>query len=682
MPVNASAGNLTVFRNYFVGQNVAYEFDVMREVDLVGDAFFELSYRAELIHYAQGLGNIGTLTASNESIVPFEIGDTTTTNTSLASDTFTLGTDNTGTYEVSIELDHPGAIAEANENDNQISTQFNVFDAVSLSLGGWVPTVDTFQFEQGENMSTLISLSNVHSALGQDLSGYDVRVVLSADAVFDGTDITIANFALGDIGVSGDGQLYSFSGDLILPEAVLAGSYKLGLIYDPGDEFFEDFEDKTELLGDVKVLAASDPTNYDFSIANFVVAENALEDGETVQINFDLVNGGTFGTYEGALDLSISLSRNGVIIPLSTTSGSYVLEAGSNNNLDLQDLLSQDVDPIAPGDYQLNLTVDGNSLIDETDETNNTASIDFTILPTSSSSSDGSSDFDSNGSDDILFYRASDRSVGQFSMPDGSWSTIGRAGSGWEVAGLGQFDADDTSTDILWFNQSTGALGRFDMDGGANSGWDGIGRAGAGWDAIGAGDLNGDGIDDILWFNEATGSVGQFRVIDGQPSWLGVGSTGTGWVIAGIADFNGDNVDDILWQNASTGSLGQFRMDENGKEWLTLTRMSAGWEAVDTGDFAGDAIADILVFNESTRQIGYYAISEVAAEQQIDWISLGIAGEGWSIQGTGDFNGDSVDDILWRHEDGRMGQFVMEGQNTGYGWSALSAAGADWDVVL
>jgi len=32
------------------------------------------------------------------------------------------------------------------------------------------------------------------------------------------------------------------------------------------------------------------------------------------------------------------------------------------------------------------------------------------------------------------------------------------------------------------------------------------------------------------------------------------------------------------------------------------------------------------------------------------WNGLGTYGSGWSVQGTGDFNGDGNDDILWRHD--------------------------------
>jgi len=287
-------------------------------------------------------------------------------------------------------------------------------------------------------------------------------------------------------------------------------------------------------------------------------------------------------------------------------------------------------------------------------------------------------DFDGNGSDDILFFNASTRTVGQFQMPSATWSGIGTAGTGWEARGVGLFDDDDTSADILWFNTNTRAVGRFDMVGGVRESWKGIGQAGTGWEVKGAaGDFNNDGVDDILWFNDSTNSTGQFRMDgSGAASWVGIGSTGLAWEIAGIGDFNGDGYDDVLWYNDSTGALGQFRMSDTGRAWVGVTGLGSGFEVAGTGDFNGDGIDDILVFNASTRALGQFDMDAGTP----DWISLGTAGSGWSIEGTGDFNADGRDDILWRNSDGRIGQYQMDGAE--FTWDAIGTAGSAWDVVL
>jgi len=295
----------------------------------------------------------------------------------------------------------------------------------------------------------------------------------------------------------------------------------------------------------------------------------------------------------------------------------------------------------------------------------------------------GRSDFNADGYDDILFYNATSNGVGQFNMPGGDWSAIGSAGQGWEAVALGQFDSDDFSTDILWFNASTGGIGRFDMDLGVNAGWSGIGRAGAGWTVVGAGDFNGDGTDDLLWYNAASGSVGQLRLSDSGNQWIGLGKAGAGWEIAGTADFNGDGIDDILWANTASGGLGQYRMTADGKTWSTIVTMGAGYEVVGTGDFYGsNDPEDILVFNDTTGVVGFFDLYQLENQDTVEWANLGQAGAGWQITGTGDFDGSGTDDILWRHNDGSLGQFSFPGGTSPHSWQAIGSAGADWDVVL
>jgi len=286
------------------------------------------------------------------------------------------------------------------------------------------------------------------------------------------------------------------------------------------------------------------------------------------------------------------------------------------------------------------------------------------------------SDFDANGHDDILFFNEALRGVGQFQMPLGSWSGIGKAGVGWEARGTGLFDGDDTSTDILWFNVNTRSVGRFDMENGTVAAWSGLGRAGQGWEVQGSGDFNGDGTDDILWINTTTRSVGQYRMDEGVSHWQGIGKTGAAWEFAGIGDFDGDASDDILWWNASSRELGQFRMIDGTPIWSTITTLDAGYKVAQTGDFNGDGADDILVFNENTRAVAMFD----AQEWSDGWVSFGAAGNGWSIAGTGDFDANGADDVLWRHEDGRMGQYVME--NADFTWDSIGYAGSAWDVLL
>ena len=208
------------------------------------------------------------------------------------------------------------------------------------------------------------------------------------------------------------------------------------------------------------------------------------------------------------------------------------------------------------------------------------------------------------------------------------------------------------------------------------------------WFVAGLGDFNGDGRDDILW-----------RRDDGaMTNWLGTtsgsfadNSTNASdvvspiWHIAGIGDFNGDGRDDILWSRddgALTNWLGQANggFVSNGANASTV--VSRDWRIVGTGDFNGDGRDDILWRKDSGD------LSNWLGQPNGGWLdNNAIAGtvveNSWKVIGTGDFNGDSRDDILWRHIDGRLTNWL--GTPTG-GYqdnavNALNSVDPVWRVV-
>jgi hypothetical protein len=102
----------------------------------------------------------------------------------------------------------------------------------------------------------------------------------------------------------------------------------------------------------------------------------------------------------------------------------------------------------------------------------------------------------------------------------------------------------------------------------------------------------------------------------------------------GAGDFNGDGRDDILWRNTTTG---QFT------DWLGRP----------DGGFNGNAASN------------------------------GSVDLGWSIVGTGDYNGDGRDDILWRNA--TTGQFTDWLARPDGGFNGNAAANAtvliEWSIV-
>ena len=192
---------------------------------------------------------------------------------------------------------------------------------------------------------------------------------------------------------------------------------------------------------------------------------------------------------------------------------------------------------------------------------------------------DGKSDIllqNTNGSLYVWMVDGSTITGGYLSIPTtGGLPGLG-AGSGWSVATVADFNGDGKA-DILLQN-TNGSLYMWMIDGSvisggyvsipSNGGLPSLG-AGSGWTIAGAGDFNGDGKADLLlqntngslyvWMIDGSVISGGYVSIpsNGQLPSLGAGS---GWSIGAIGDFNGDGKADILLQNTN-GALYAWLID-------------------------------------------------------------------------------------------------------------------------
>ncbi len=230
-----------------------------------------------------------------------------------------------------------------------------------------------------------------------------------------------------------------------------------------------------------------------------------------------------------------------------------------------------------------------------------------------------------------------------------------------KVAGVADFNGDGRN-DILWRGADgalTNWLGR------ADGGFTGNDQAAfhkvpVAWKVAGAGDFNGDGRDDVLWrhdngalTNWLGGADGGFTGNDAAASFAGIP---TSLKVAALADFNGDGRDDILWRHdngALTNWLGRADGGFSGNDAAAFHNVPTSWKVAGAGDFNGDGRDDISWRNDNGamtnwlgRADGGFLGNDQAAFHNVP-TSLKVAG-------VADYNGDGRDDILWRHDNGAL----------------------------
>jgi Ca2+-binding RTX toxin-like protein len=277
-------------------------------------------------------------------------------------------------------------------------------------------------------------------------------------------------------------------------------------------------------------------------------------------------------------------------------------------------------------------------------------------------------DFNGDGRSDILWRSSSTGQIVDWLAT----SSSGFNGNGpnsshfvsadWQVAGTGDFNGDGR-VDILWRNTD----GRIsDWLGTANGDFVGngahsIAAVSNSWQVAATGDFNGDGREDILWRNPTTGQIADWLAnANGNGGFTGNGAHSAAsidpvWQVAGTGDFNGDGIDDILWRNSSTGRIADWLGKPDASGGFTGNGANSGntvdlaWQVAGIGDFNGDGHSDILWRNSSTGQVNDWLGTATGGFADNSAHASTILSTAWQVAEIGDFNGDGIDDILWRN---------------------------------
>jgi YVTN family beta-propeller protein len=306
-------------------------------------------------------------------------------------------------------------------------------------------------------------------------------------------------------------------------------------------------------------------------------------------------------------------------------------------------------------------------------------------------------DFNGDGYSDIAWRDGEDTAIWLMSAtPSGgaqiaSATYLGVMSNSWQIVTQRDFNGDGHA-DLLWSN-TNGDNVIWLMNGSQVSQTANLGVVPSGWSVVGTGDFNGDGYGDILWRSTngdtgiwlMTGSATEVQVV----AMVDLGVVPTSWTIAGTGDFNGDGYTDILWYNSNgdtgvwlmTGTATQVQMSS----WSDFGMVPTGWTIAGTGDFNGDGYADILWRNSNGDTAIWLMTGTPTQVLMSSTNDLGVVPTSWAVAVTGDFNADGKSDILWSNTNGDTAIWFMNGAvmssvsdlgNVPYGW-VVQGAGAD-----
>ena len=138
-------------------------------------------------------------------------------------------------------------------------------------------------------------------------------------------------------------------------------------------------------------------------------------------------------------------------------------------------------------------------------------------------------------------------------------------------------------------------------------------------------------------------------------------------------DFNGDGRGMLAVQEDRDVTIYM-----NGEPWGLGVTLDPGWEVVGTGDFNGDNIDDFLRVNGEGYVVGEMSNGNGTFSPQV----LNLKSAGWDILGTGDFNGNGTSDVLIANPTGASSTVGLLGYwESGVSWTLINGYSPEWECV-
>ena len=266
-----------------------------------------------------------------------------------------------------------------------------------------------------------------------------------------------------------------------------------------------------------------------------------------------------------------------------------------------------------------------------------------------------------------------------FQVKNGSsWQTVSIPGLQPTISKSPAGDIDGNGVSDVMFQYKVDHQIGFWMNG--SNTWKGQGLPEpAEWEVVGAYDMNANGKADVVMLGNVTvngvkGAYVGYRKDGDMSTWENISFLNNPdniqWNVK-VGNMTGNaGKNSIVWHAAELGAVGVWT--DGTDNWVSISGgFDKNWTMLGTGDFNGDGKDEIL-FQNGTN---FYT-----TDINSNFASLGGFGTGWEVRAIGDFSGDGKDDLVLFHKDTGSVVKLENGQTSSY--ASLGQLDAnDWFIV-
>ena len=242
---------------------------------------------------------------------------------------------------------------------------------------------------------------------------------------------------------------------------------------------------------------------------------------------------------------------------------------------------------------------------------------------------------------------------------------------------FGDFNGDALSDAVLTCNGDNRVYAWLSNAAGTDYTQSVVGSFGGGWELVASTDVNGDGTDDFIW-RQLVGSVTNINIWYMRSGSILSSATKTISSVCTVpttGDLNGDGAGDIVFQCADGGVHVWYGGSSNLSQ-VRINGYSPGWTLVGSGDVNGDGKSDLIWHQPSTGTATVWLINGI----HISSFFSQTMPTDCAPKGVGDYNGDGRADISWMcGSDVSVHNWISGG--TSFTRQHVGYYGAGWTIV-